>query len=76
MRKKTHSSAGKAIGSTKVTRNSATGKVLLGRAAFKHISAVEGIKPSKALSMDLERTERMPPAKRLATLSSKYGKKT
>jgi len=76
MGKKTYKSGGKPSGTTKVmSRDSATGQFLVGRAAFKQISAVEGIRLSKGLSMDLKRTEAMPQPERLATLSSKYGKK-
>lgn len=76
MAKKTYKSGSKTTGSAKVmARDASTGQFLVGRAAFKKISAVEGIKLSKGLARDLARTDSMSPVIRRDTLSSKYGKK-
>jgi hypothetical protein len=56
-------------------RDARTGKFTLGRSAFTSISSVEGITPSRAMIRDLDRTERLSPARRRSELTDKYGKK-
>ena len=48
---------------------------VLGERAFRKISAVEGIRPSKGLSADLVAVMDLPAEKRRSILSAKYGKK-
>ena len=48
---------------------------VLGRAAFKKVSAVEGIEVSRLLAADLRKLEKDTPATRRRVLSSKYGKR-
>lgn len=56
-------------------RKSVSGSFVLGERAFRMISAVEGIVPSKRLNSDLMQVKDLPAAKRRAILSEKYGKK-
>ena len=49
--------------------------LVLGERAFRKISAVEGIRPSKGLSADLVAVMDLPAEKRRSILSAKYGKK-
>jgi len=60
---------------TKTPRNARTGRFILGERAFRKISAVEGIKPSKRLEADLTRLKNLPADKRRTVLSGEYGKK-
>jgi len=48
---------------------------VLGQRAFRKISAVEGIKPSKRLEDDLTRLKNAPADKRRTVLAGEYGKK-
>lgn len=66
---------GKSTGSKRSERDPQTGTFIIGREGFTRISAVEGIKPSKEIIRDLDRTERLPSAQRRAELYGKYGKK-
>ena len=52
-----------------------SGAFVLGERAFRKISAVEGIMPSKRLSADLVAVMDLPPEKRRSVLSAKYGRK-
>ena len=60
---------------TKIPRNAQSGKFVLGERAFRKISAVEGIKPSKRLSVDLAHLRDLPAEERRLILSNKYGRK-
>jgi hypothetical protein len=57
------------------SRKATSGTFVLGERAFRKISAVEGIKPSKRLSADLLQLIDVPAEKRRSVLSAKYGKK-
>jgi hypothetical protein len=61
--------------STKIARDASTGQFVLGQKAFRKISAVEGIKPSKRLEADLKRVKDMPAERRRSVLAGEYGKK-
>jgi hypothetical protein len=61
--------------STKIARDARTGQFVLGQKAFRKISAVEGIKPSKRLEADLKRVKDMPAERRRSVLAGEYGKK-
>jgi len=61
--------------STKIARDASTGQFVLGQKAFRKISAVEGIKPSKRLEADLKRVKDMPAERRRNVLAGEYGKK-
>lgn len=75
MAKTTSKSGNKSGGSNKIVRDARTGQFTLGRSAFTSISSVEGIRPSRAMVKDFERTESMSPTRRRTELSDKYGKK-
>ena len=60
---------------TKTQSRSRSSAFVLGERAFRKISAVEGIKPSKRLSADLVAVMDLPAEKRRAILSAKYGTK-
>lgn len=60
---------------TTKTQNARTGRFVLGQRAFRKISAVEGIKPSKRLEDDLTRLKNAPADMRRVVLAGKYGKK-
>jgi hypothetical protein len=60
---------------TKTPRDAQTGRFVLGQRAFRKISAVEGIKPSKRLEDDLTRLKNAPADKRRSVLTGEYGKK-
>ncbi len=59
----------------KTGRRTRSRAFVLGESAFRKISAVEGIKPSKRLSADLVAVMDLPAEKRRAILSAKYGTK-
>jgi hypothetical protein len=59
----------------KTHREARTGKFVLGQGAFRKISAVEGIKPSKRLEADLTRVKGLSAEKRRTVLAGEYGKK-
>lgn len=63
------------VKSTKVGRDARTGQYVLGQRAFRKISAVEGVKPSRRLEADLKRVKDMPAEKRRSILAGEYGKK-
>jgi hypothetical protein len=56
-------------------RSPKSGRFILGRAAFRKVSAVEGIVVPDDLAQDLQRLSKSAPAKRRSALSEKYGKK-
>jgi hypothetical protein len=56
-------------------RASKSGRFVLGRAAFRKVSAVEGIVVPDDLAQDLQRLSKAAPAQRRLALSEKYGKK-
>ena len=60
---------------TKTGSGTRSGTFVLGERAFRKISAVEGIKPSKQLSADLVAVMNLPAEKRRSILSAKYGTK-
>ena len=60
---------------TKTRGSTRSGTFVLGERAFRKISAVEGIKPSKQLSADLVAVMNLPGEKRRSILSAKYGTK-
>ncbi len=59
----------------KTGRKSSSGTFVLGERAFRKISAVEGIKPSKRLSADLVEVSGLPAETRRSILAAKYGGK-
>jgi hypothetical protein len=59
----------------KIGRDARSGRFIIGEKAFRKISAVEGIKPSKRLEADLTRVRDMPADKRRTVLAGVYGKK-
>ena len=59
---------------TKISRESRTGKFVVGRKAFAKVSSIEGIRPSKELLDDLKRLERVPAERRREMIAEKYGK--
>ena len=59
----------------KIPRTTRSCTFVLGQSAFRKISAVEGIKPSKRLDADLARVKIMPAEKRRIVLAGEYGKK-
>lgn len=61
--------------STRIGRDAKTGRYIIGDKAFRKISAVEGIKPSKQLEADLRHVQGMSAEKRRTTLAGVYGKK-
>ena len=61
--------------SARTGKKASTGTFVLGEHAFRKISAVEGIKPSKRLSADLVQVMHLPAEKRRSILSAKYGGK-
>lgn len=60
---------------TKTRSRTRSGKFVLGESAFRKISAVEGIKLSKRLSIDLAAVMDLPAEKRRSILFAKYGAK-
>lgn len=63
--------------SSLVSRDTKTGRFVLGREAFGKISAVEGIKMSRSMRDEFERLdkENASPATRRKALSAKYSDK-